>query len=871
MEKLVVNTGWISLISFIGILVSWAIWFLIRKRRFRVWMPILRVVDIDSKPLPKMTVTPPPWLAFLCFLFLSILLLFFTVKPRNTAFAPFEPNRTHIHIFFDMSPSLAIRGKMPEYTSEVESLILSVKERGRLTFSTSHSREVYDLGENADVVAKLTELGFHRHGLKLGDSIRQNLQDVGDIDQLLVFSDGNQYSWNDFNWSFLEEEIDVRLVKFEGANSKPSNYYINGVTPKNDDTGSQMEWDVEIVRSGLPVATNGTITVHYDSHELYVGSWVMPENRNRIELRVRWPHHKFKMDGSIENVPLVWKIFPDNEETGLLDNEFRSLPSGMKQSIMLMADPNGEQFLEDPAHHLMVSLDILGFSTKRYDFFPPQKEALEGRFPVWVVMAGLEQSSLGEQCPKWLGDGKKDQGVLGNQNPGSDSIVWLVPIEREVHWKNMCVCLARFSQLSSGKDPEFCDGVESRDQYVGILASIGAKQVGGALGNAMGAVAWHFKNKNSHREILAFTSPLRPDLRSGISYSNLPILTKVIVGWQKLSLKDKLGFSSWPRYESTPSQSDGKESLEKSQEQSRASNVPLGESLVNILPRDSLPKKWDPLIAEKQRALNTKKDMDDPMPWIRFMFIGAIGLLGLEAVILGGKLLLNLAFKRTETLLLLLGFVFFSDGSQASVKVNLLGYSSGMRTAKSLSREVASRTSIDLSTRVKQSREFSPTVLKEPWIWVRDHRKLFDEAGYLRVEVSRWLKRGGLLVLENINDDSILEKIRMTGGFLMKPEEGWKAIPPDHEVMRSFHLLESLPTCSERVWKGFRFDGRIAIFAIPGDFMDLLVDQKKKAPCKAKASYERVTRVFINILMVALTTDYKKDQIHLPEILKRLR
>ena len=48
-----------------------------------------------------------------------------------------------------------------------------------------------------------------------------------------------------------------------------------------------------------------------------------------------------------------------------------------------------------------------------------------------------------------------------------------------------------------------------------------------------------------------------------------------------------------------------------------------------------------------------------------------------------------------------------------------------------------------------------------------------------------------------------------------------------------------------------------------------LVDED--VPCSGGPTGEQATRAFVNLLMVALATDYKKDQIHLPEILKRLR
>ena len=89
--------------------------------------------------------------------------------------------------------------------------------------------------------------------------------------------------------------------------------------------------------------------------------------------------------------------------------------------------------------------------------------------------------------------------------------------------------------------------------------------------------------------------------------------------------------------------------------------------------------------------------------------------------------------------------------------------------------------------------------------------------------------------------------------------------------MRSFHLLDSLPKCKGNVWMGYYYDDRIAVVASPYGFMQSLLDPLKQDECAAKVGREQSTRIFINLLMVALATDYKKDQIHLPEILKRLR
>ena len=85
-------------------------------------------------------------------------------------------------------------------------------------------------------------------------------------------------------------------------------------------------------------------------------------------------------------------------------------------------------------------------------------------------------------------------------------------------------------------------------------------------------------------------------------------------------------------------------------------------------------------------------------------------------------------------------------------------------------------------------------------------------------------------------------------------------------------MIKSLPACEGFNWRGFHADGRLVILNIPYDLLASIQDVSKENLCKpATVTYEDSVRSFVNILMVALATDYKKDQIHLPEILKRLR
>ena len=178
------------------------------------------------------------------------------------------------------------------------------------------------------------------------------------------------------------------------------------------------------------------------------------------------------------------------------------------------------------------------------------------------------------------------------------------------------------------------------------------------------------------------------------------------------------------------------------------------------------------------------------------------------------------------------------------------------RQFTTLAREVERRTSITLA---------SKTVVKQlwtqPWLWVSD-LKFFAQPRNL----ATWLKRGGMLVVETNNPEVISKNL-----FSVEVGVWQKTIPLDHQLMRSFYLLDNLPSCRGQQWQGMTIGGRLAIIYIPYHLSRFLQDKGQPLTCLKATTHEEQTRIFINLLMVALATDYKKDQVHLPEILKRLR
>lgn len=184
-------------------------------------------------------------------------------------------------------------------------------------------------------------------------------------------------------------------------------------------------------------------------------------------------------------------------------------------------------------------------------------------------------------------------------------------------------------------------------------------------------------------------------------------------------------------------------------------------------------------------------------------------------------------------------------------------------TFRNLAKEISSRTSLSMSGSVKTTDLNS---LSDGWLWIQSseiEKKSFEM-------IAESVRRGLLLIVEGILSDRLQQSLQnyFPKGFRASKIQN---LAIDHTLMRSFHLLKRLPTCKEETWKELYYDGRTAVIAIPFNFLGSLSDSPLTAECNKDVGLEERRRIFINLLMYALTMDYKNDQIHLPEILKRIR
>ncbi|WP_141736092.1 DUF4159 domain-containing protein [Oligoflexus tunisiensis] len=830
------------------------IWFIVRRQKDRYWLPILRVIPLELTVLPKFRWIPPPLWPLICFFVAAIALGIYSFQLAEPLLKSDDLDLRRTHILFDMSPSHALGMTTSAYGTEAQKLIQAMDGKARLSYSTTTDPTIYLDADIKRVAAILQAQGFHRAGVKLGATVESLLRKLSDIDQLIVVSDSDLASWEDFNWRYLEKKMQISWYPLPDRPQSMDNIFIDEAKPKASGSAAPTGlWHVTLRRTGEGKVIQGRLTAELDGQALISQNFQFESNMKSLELEVNLALAELQKKQKDKATSLVWTVTPAGPEDLLPDNEFRSWLQLQNEDALIISKPRGEMFLEDPIFHLKTSLEVLGYQTRRIDQIHRNRNHWTA--PSLIVSEVGPAASVQAFCPTFV----TERSTLERRR--SDALVWLLPGEDLGSYDGICTCFAALAQAPkplTGK-PSYCENVEHRDQYVGILQSIGALQLGGDIDSPLGAVAMSLRNKELGLRIVAFTIPLNP-LRAGqISYGQLPLMLRAVL--QATGKKYATGSDkqiSWPRIE------DISQAYENPDV--KLSNVPLGESLG----RRTVPDQMPPQLSFGTKGLVREKAASgtesDARPWIYLCLVILVIAVWLEIIGSGLRRLLQKYPWSVRWFILLLALGTWPQPSEAGVQLNLLGYPSTPRLG-SLRKDVAGRTSIELDNQIIHSPGVQRSMYQQPWLWVNRPQILEAMDKTTFGELSGWLQRGGFLVVENHNGSqafkqAVLEAI---------PKGAWKPIPPDHELMRSFHLLASLPQCGNVVWEGFHFDQRIAMVLVPGDFLRFTLNEPGAGSCFEKFTHEQAVRVFINLMMVALATDYKKDQIHLPEILKRLR
>jgi len=152
-------------------------------------------------------------------------------------------------------------------------------------------------------------------------------------------------------------------------------------------------------------------------------------------------------------------------------------------------------------------------------------------------------------------------------------------------------------------------------------------------------------------------------------------------------------------------------------------------------------------------------------------------------------------------------------------------------------------------------------------------------------KLSSYLRHGGLIVFDAADPlmpppERTARLAELTRGLALPP---LAPLGPDHVLTRAFYLLKDLPgrAADAGVWveesaAAAANDGVSPVVVGAADWAGAWATDGQGRPMFAvvpggERQREMAYRVGINLVMYALTGNYKSDQVHLPAILERLR
>lgn len=197
-----------------------------------------------------------------------------------------------------------------------------------------------------------------------------------------------------------------------------------------------------------------------------------------------------------------------------------------------------------------------------------------------------------------------------------------------------------------------------------------------------------------------------------------------------------------------------------------------------------------------------------------------------------------------------------------------------------LLQEVDKRTSIEVDTDVPAIFARREELFKYPLIMMSGDASFEPFSQESIADLRTYLAAGGFLFIdsnEGLSDGPFLTAVRRELQRIY-PDQPLSTLPRDHAVHQSFYLIDR-PLGRIDISGNFQaiFDGeRAAVLVNSNDLLGALArdtfgNWEFDVSPGGERQREMALRLGINLVIYALTVDYKKDQVHIPFILHRRR
>jgi hypothetical protein len=198
----------------------------------------------------------------------------------------------------------------------------------------------------------------------------------------------------------------------------------------------------------------------------------------------------------------------------------------------------------------------------------------------------------------------------------------------------------------------------------------------------------------------------------------------------------------------------------------------------------------------------------------------------------------------------------------------------------SLLGQIERRTSIETNRGLAQIALSHPNLYQYPFIYMAGSKEFEVFSTNELQRLRNYLSYGGFLLIDdnssNTNSKFDISVRKMIEGLF--PQVPLKKISRDHSIFRSFYLINRVSGRKQvnSYLEGIDIKGRTVLIYSANDLggawaRDKLGQWAHDIIGGGSRQRQLAIRLGVNITMYALTLDYKKDMVHLPIILERLK
>lgn len=200
------------------------------------------------------------------------------------------------------------------------------------------------------------------------------------------------------------------------------------------------------------------------------------------------------------------------------------------------------------------------------------------------------------------------------------------------------------------------------------------------------------------------------------------------------------------------------------------------------------------------------------------------------------------------------------------------------RAGRVLVWELVKRTSVEANLSTVSVKPHEVAIFEYPFIYMAGDREFEPFNEKERENLRRYLEFGGTLLVDNNSDkhDQGFDRSLRRELAAMFPGKELTRISDDHTIYRSFYLVnrQGGRVILSPYLEELNVEGRTAVIYSRNDLggawaRDALGNWEYEVFPGGESQRTTAFRLGINIILYALTGDYKQDQVHLPFILRR--